>query len=100
MQDYKYNRVKRSKYLDDIHSEERQQYSRQYFISNTHYVTCDTLFVEIQKRRESYIKIGFLFKEKIFNNEIMTEIKTLMSMYENEILGNINFEKVIDAFAE
>jgi len=43
---------------------------------------------DIQKRREAYIKLetrfGFSFKENLSRNEIMTEIKTLMSLYENE----------------
>jgi len=47
--------------------EERQQSLRQNVITDTHYVICDTLLAEIEKRREVYVNVekrfGFLFKE-------------------------------------
>lgn len=93
-----YNRVTKipkTKNLNDTNYEEKQQSSRQNFTGDTHYVICDTLLVKIQKRRETFIAVetrfGFLIRKNLSRNEIKTEIKTLMSMYKNELDFESNF---------
>lgn len=93
--DYKCKRNKKN-------VEERQQSSRQNFITDTHYIICDTLLAEIQKRREVYVNVekrfGFLFKENLTRNEIMTKIKALILLYENEL--DIDAESFVDEFIQ
>jgi len=82
--------------------EERQQSLRQNVITDTHYVIFDTLLAEIQKRREVYVNVekifGFLFKENLTRNEIMTKIKALILLYENEL--DIDAESFVDEFIQ
>lgn len=57
---------------------------------------------EIQKRREVYVNVekrfGFLFKENLTRNEIMTKIKALILLYENEL--DIDAESFVDEFIQ
>lgn len=56
---------------------------------DTHYVIFYTLFMEIKKWREAYIRVettfGFLFRENLSRNEFMAKIKTLTWTHENKL---------------
>ena len=82
-------RIPKSKMLDETKSENAVLSEREHFLYNVHYVICDSIIAELDKRRSVYAflesRFGFICNRTMSDDKIKMSAKEFQNIYSDDI---------------